>query len=628
MALLQERTFTCITCFEYFSSETAEGDKRPYVVCNNGHSLCGQCATKVTLCPSCRSECLNQFIINRALLDIIEERNEALGNLPGIPSSEITPLECRPLGSGACADVFACKWSQQKVAVKYLRLNPLSDQMKALRKETGLAISLLHPNIVRVYGTTEHPEGKIGIVMELAERGTLSSVIQKKLLDLHQKVKVSQDILDGVAFLHGKNVGHRDLKPENILLFGLNSHLTAKISDFGISRLIQASVTNTAMIGTPRYTAPELLQAGQHYSCSADIYSVSIILYELFTSQSAFPECSDLFQIITAILIHNKRPDIPPDFDVELADVIKRGWSAERKNRPFIKDFHQALNNMCTSIPAQTQGDDMITRERVMNASDQVAEVVQTALPLPMLGMRWAENCEEGQSVRLRKQMVEDLKTASNLKDLITPSVLKVMEVVPRHLFMEPSRMEGQTQEEKIKMCYRYKSAMAATKESNESSPEIIGIQLSLVTIHPGAKVLLVGSKGGYIGSVVAQMVGVYGTVINISSNSNLVNICRERVTGKSPLAQVIRWICLENLNSETIYGELQPLDFNFHSIIYCGAIASMPDLLVDLLEDGGTIMAPVKVGDKKQQIQCLQKINGNERELRKLISVRFEDVK
>ena len=197
----QVKNLSCIVCFEYFS---CEDDKRPYIVCTNGHSLCYSCATNVNQCPSCRSQCLDQLIINRALLDIIQERDEALIEIPEIPTCEIVPLEQRPLASGAYADVFACKWSQQKVAVKYLRLNPQSDQMRALRRETGLAINLLHPNIVRVFGTTENTEGRIGIVMELADEGTLSSAMQSKSLDINLKVKLAQDILDGVAYLHAK----------------------------------------------------------------------------------------------------------------------------------------------------------------------------------------------------------------------------------------------------------------------------------------------------------------------------------------------------------------------------------------------------------------------------------------
>ena len=71
-------------------------------------------------------------------------------------------------------------------------------------------------------------------------------------------------------------------------------------------------------------------------------------------------------------------------------------------------------------------------------------------------------------------------------------------------------------------MQYTYNKAMGATKHSNESSPEIIGSQLSLVKIETGASVLLVGGKGGYINSLVAQIVGINGKVVTASANKEI----------------------------------------------------------------------------------------------------------
>jgi hypothetical protein len=71
--------------------------------------------------------------------------------------------------------------------------------------------------------------------------------------------------------------------------------------------------------------------------------------------------------------------------------------------------------------------------------------------------------------------MVESLQEKSSLKIFITASVMKAMEVVPRHLFASESRMTAQG---KLELIYTHNKAMPATDESNESSPEIIGVQV------------------------------------------------------------------------------------------------------------------------------------------------------
>ena len=108
-----------------------------------------------------------------------------------------------------------------------------------------------------------------------------------KTLTLSQKIKICLCICNGLAHLHANRVAHRDLKPENILLF--TESLIAKISDFGTSKVVQTMKSNTHVVGTAQYSAPELMEVGSTFGVSVDVYSMTIIFYELFSGRIPFP---------------------------------------------------------------------------------------------------------------------------------------------------------------------------------------------------------------------------------------------------------------------------------------------------------------------------------------------------
>ncbi len=324
-------------------------------------------------------------------------------------------------------------------------------------------------------------------------------------------------VVDGLAYLHSKRVAHRDLKPDNILLFG-DALIVAKISDFGTSKVLQTMLTNTSMAGTPKYTAPELLEEGSHYGASADVFSLSMVLYELFTGKDPFPKCSTIVQVISAMM-RNVRPEIPATFPRPLGDLVKRGWSTNPTDRPEAGAFQEALRSSFPQVAPKKP----TTSDRRVNinitAAGRAAEVAVSAPSVPLISMGWSgpEACDELDSKAKRAAMVASLRE-SDKKTMFTGSVLKAMEAVPRHLFIEPSRYTGSSRQQLVDTAYAHNRAMGATATSNESSPEIIGVQLSLVKLEPGASVLIVGGKGGYIVSLVAQITGVNGTVVTVTS--------------------------------------------------------------------------------------------------------------
>jgi serine/threonine protein kinase len=185
-----------------------------------------------------------------------------LDNIPMILISDLERLSTVPVATGSYADVFQCKWNASHVALKQVRIKPKASQMDDIQLEAALCIRMRHPNIVALFGQTKLENNYIGLVMEWADQGSLSDNMED--MSTEEKINVSLCICEGLAYMHSNRIAHRDLKPENVLLFG--DKTKAKISDFGTSKVIQTIITSTGAVGTPKYSAPELMGEGLQVS--------------------------------------------------------------------------------------------------------------------------------------------------------------------------------------------------------------------------------------------------------------------------------------------------------------------------------------------------------------------------
>jgi TonB family protein len=170
----------------------------------------------------------------------------------------------------------------------------------SVTKEIKRSIHLSHPNIIRYFDCFESSHiNALGEtiteeygVMEYANAGNLSDIIKRdKKLSEEQFKQIVLGILDGLQYLHSRQPAliHRDLKPSNILLHEENGQLIPKICDFGISKELQGTIsqTTTAAIGTIDYMAPEQIGSGA-ISPATDFWALGCIIYEYFNGQPPF----------------------------------------------------------------------------------------------------------------------------------------------------------------------------------------------------------------------------------------------------------------------------------------------------------------------------------------------------
>lgn len=207
------------------------------------------------------------------------------------------------IGKGGFAKVFRAYDTIRKryVALKFYA--GTESEKYDIISEINRMDNLAHTNLIRYYDATfidsvnaigEKEQIQVGI-MEFANAGDIS-LFFKKTQPTELTRQVILDILSGLAYLHENGIAHRDMKPKNILLSEENGRLTAKIADFGISKKVEAgedASVSSQLLGSVEYMAPEQFAPAVYgiagkLGTNADIWSLGIILYEIFTARLPF----------------------------------------------------------------------------------------------------------------------------------------------------------------------------------------------------------------------------------------------------------------------------------------------------------------------------------------------------
>ncbi len=174
----------------------------------------------------------------------------------------------------------------QPVALKFLPSGLEQDPLRLgkLLEEVKLARQVSHPNVCRVYDAGD-VDGQHFLSMEYVDGEDLASLLRRiGHVPGDRAVAIARQICAGLAAAHTEGILHRDLKPANVMIDGRGR---AKISDFGLASLAGTEKGDEVVRGTPGYMAPEQLD-GKQATVRSDIYSLGLVLYELFTGKRAF----------------------------------------------------------------------------------------------------------------------------------------------------------------------------------------------------------------------------------------------------------------------------------------------------------------------------------------------------
>ena len=247
----------------------------------------------------------------------------------------------RVLGKGAMGVVYLAHDPQidREIALKTIRFseaegsfNPEEAKARFL-KEARISGRLQHPNIVTVFDVGEDG-GTLFLAMEYVPGGSLSQrLADPDSLPLHERIRITAEVADALAHAHDRGVLHRDVKPANILL---TPHLDAKVTDFGIGKLLtgDTDLTSTGqMVGSPAYMSPEQIK-GDKLDARTDIFSLGVVLYQAITLRKPFP--ADTLTTLVYQILHEEPPDpstLHENLPAEYSPILHKCLAKKREER-------------------------------------------------------------------------------------------------------------------------------------------------------------------------------------------------------------------------------------------------------------------------------------------------------
>lgn len=260
--------------------------------------------------------------------------------------------------------------------IKVMRPHLVADVAMRRRfvREARLAGNLRHPNIAQVYDFAMAQNGEAYLAMEYIDGFNLGEIHRPCILpSVAFVLEVACQVLDALAYLHGKGIIHRDLSPDNIMVKRDDGGTPlAKLIDLGIAKLVEGDSTLTAaggFIGKVRYASPEWFRKELRDTADqrSDLYSFGVVLYELLTGRHPFGE-RDVSGFIAGHLFHEPEPFSVSDPDgripAELRALVLETLAKMPEERPPSAEI--------------LRRELLLVRQRLEIPADEVDELFQT----------------------------------------------------------------------------------------------------------------------------------------------------------------------------------------------------------------------------------------------------------
>jgi len=260
------------------------------------------------------------------------------------------------VGVGQSALIHEATWRGQRVAVKFMKQKADKKTMENFQRECQLLMSVRTPQIVFFYGAVII-DSSLCLLLEYCARGSLEDYMKDHANEFtwERFFTFARQATEGLLSLHKWKpaIVHRDFKGQNLLL---TENWQIKVSDFGLSRILDNSDTLNKVRGSYSFICPEVY-FGKPFTEKSDVYSLSIVLWEMLmcvvTREYTLPyesgPLSDVvmdFQILPAVAQRGVRPVLHENFPAEMSALLKAMWDSNPEKRPSTEVVLETLTRL------------------------------------------------------------------------------------------------------------------------------------------------------------------------------------------------------------------------------------------------------------------------------------------
>jgi serine/threonine protein kinase len=288
------------------------------------------------------------------------------------------------LGRGGMGVVYLAEQPElgRRVAIKVIApaLASDPDYLERFKRESRLAAAIEHPNAIPIYEAGVADEDMPYLVMRYVEGEDLSSLLRREgRLDRRRAAAIVDQIAGALDEAHARGLVHRDVKPANVIVESRRGTEHAYLTDFGLTREVDASGGPTATgrwVGTIDYASPEQIKGGP-VDARCDIYALGCVLFTTLTGHLPFEREED----VAKLYAHVSEPPPAPSKLVdgvtdELDVVVERAMAKEPDDRYLSAgDLGRAALSAATGAP--------VSQPEHSVATGEAAPVTQPAEPAP-----------------------------------------------------------------------------------------------------------------------------------------------------------------------------------------------------------------------------------------------------
>jgi serine/threonine protein kinase/Tol biopolymer transport system component len=281
------------------------------------------------------------------------------------------------LGRGGMGTVYLAERAdgafRMSAAVKVVPMALASHEIEErFRRERQFLASLDHPKVARLIDGGVSETGLPYLVMEFVGGLTIDLFCDAHQLDTRGRIAQMRQVLDALAYVHGRQVIHRDVKPSNILV---DDSGNVKLLDFGTARLVDATaesaLTKTGVFAfTPEYASPEQVR-GEPVAVASDLYSSGVLLYRLLTGRLPY-RIADPSPVGMAKFIAGAQPE-PSKLDAPLDAIVSKALSKDAAAR------YQSATEMDADLARYLEGQRVRARKPRKKFWTTVAAVLVVA---------------------------------------------------------------------------------------------------------------------------------------------------------------------------------------------------------------------------------------------------------